>query len=284
MIARTAFAATLAVCAIAAPAASAAPAPDLSKMALAPTDLGRGTTLVAEGSNANETEYYRLVRPARKSGFARLASIVFLNKSRSDAKTLVAATRFALRDPSFGRTLARLTAAELGVKARRVRVGKPKPLHVGDGGFTLTIRVNRKTPIVVGVFSLDRAVGEIDARGTRSAGLMTRTRAALRTAADRIRQGLSPQPVSAPTITGTATVGAALQALPGSWADATAFAYAWQRCDAAGTCAPVPGATQQTYTVTAADAGSTLRVVVTAANAVGQTTAMSAPTAPVPAP
>ena len=236
------------------------------------------------GPTRTRPEYYRLVRPARKSGFARLDSVVILNKSRSDAKTLVAATRFALRDPSLGRTLGKLTAAELGVKARRVRVGKPQPLHVGDGGFTVTIRVNRKTPIVVGLFRLDRAVGEIDARGIRSAGLLTRTRAVLRTAAGRIRQGLAPQPVSTPTITGTAQVGAALQALPGTWTDVTSFAYAWQRCDAAGTCVAVPGATQQTYTVTAADAGSTLRVVVTAANAVGQTTSMSTPTAPVPVP
>ena len=130
MIARTTFAATLAVCAIAAPAAFAA-TPDVSRMALDKADLGSGTTVLAEGSNADETQYYRLVRPARKSGFARLDSVVILNKSRSDAKTLVAATRFALRDPSLGRTLGKLTAAELGVKARRVRVGKPQPLHVG---------------------------------------------------------------------------------------------------------------------------------------------------------
>ena len=50
MIARTTFAATLAVCAIAAPAASAAPAPDLSKMALAPTDLPSGTSVFVENS------------------------------------------------------------------------------------------------------------------------------------------------------------------------------------------------------------------------------------------
>jgi hypothetical protein len=283
MIARTTFAATLAVCAIAAPAASAA-TPDLSQMTLDKADLGSGTTVLAEGSDADAGESYRLFRPARKSGFARLESSVFLNNTRTEAKHLLGATRLLVRDPTFGRTLIKLTAAQLGVKARRVRVGKPRALHVGDGGFTVTIRVNRKTPIVIGLFRLDRAVGEIDARGTRSAGLLTRTRGALRTAADRIRQGLSPQPVSAPTITGTAQVGAALQALPGTWSDATSFAYAWQRCDAAGTCGAIAGATQQTYTVTAADAGSTLRVVVTAANAVGQTTTMSAPTAPVPAP
>jgi hypothetical protein len=84
-----------------------------------------------------------------------------------------------------------------------------------------------------------------------SKGLVTRMRSILRIAADRIRQGLSPQSLTAPAITGTAPVGAVLQATPGTWDDATS-------------------------------SGVTLRVVVTAANAVGQMSVASAPTAPVP--
>lgn len=287
MIARTTFAATLAVCAIAAPAASAAAAPDLSKMALAPTDLPSGTSVLAQGAfpfSKGVPEYFREFKPARSSGFARLSNSVIVFKNAGDAELLVTAFRASLRNPKAGRGYAKAVAKLLGVRPRRVQVSKPRSLHVGDGGFTMNVRVNRKTPMVVGMFWVDRAVGEIDVRGIRNAGLLTRSRGILRVAADRVRQGLSPVSLSAPTITGTAQVGAALQALPGTWSDATSFAYAWQRCDAAGTCVAVPGATQQTYTVTAADAGSTLRVVVTAANAVGQTTTLSAPTAPVPAP
>jgi hypothetical protein len=52
------------------------------------------------------------------------------------------------------------------------------------------------------------------------------------------------------------------------------------RCDAAGgACADVPGATGGTYVLGAADVGSTMRVAVTARNAAGEATAVSAPTA-----
>jgi len=287
MIARTTFAATLAACAIAAPAASAATGPDLSKMALAPTDLGSGTSVLAEnsfslGKGAHELDRYFKLR--RSSGFTRLNNSVVVLKRTRDAQQLLEGTRLVLGDPDLRGDLAKLVAGDLGVHVRRVRVGKPRTLHVGDGGFTVNIRVNGKVAIVVGVFRIDRGLGEVDARGTRGAGLLTRTRGVVRVAAGRMRAGLSPQPISPPTITGTAQVGATLQALPGTWSDATSLTYAWQRCNAAGTCVAVPGATQPSYTVTAADAGSTLRVVVTAANAVGPTTSMSAPTAPVPAP
>jgi hypothetical protein len=287
MIARTTFAVTLAVCAIAAPAASAAPAPDLSKMSLASTDLPTGTSVLDQGPfpfSKGVPGYYRDFKLAPSSGFARMSSSVIVFKNAGDAELLVTAFRVSMRSPKAARGYGKLVAKLLDVRPRQVRVSKPRSLHVGDGGFTMNVRVNRKTPILVGLFWLDRVVGEIDARGTHSAGLLARTRGILRVAADRVRQSLSPVSLSAPTITGGAQVGAALQALPGTWSDATSFAYAWQRCDAAGTCVAVPGAAQQAYTVTAADAGSTLRVVVTAANAVGQTTAMSAPTAPVPAP
>ena len=285
MIGRTAFAAALAVSALAAPPAVAAP--DLSQMAVAPTDLPSGASVLAEQSfplGKGVREYDRYFRLPRSSGFVRVNSSVVLFKRSRDAGLLLEASRLAMRDPDTRRGLARFTASELGVKARRIRIGKPRPLHIGDGGFTVGIRVNRKTAIVVGILRLDRALGEIDARGASPRGLQTRTRGVLRIAADRIQRGLSPQPLTPPTITGTAQVGAALEALPGTWTDVISFAYAWQRCDAAGTCVAVPGATQQTYAVTAADAGSTLRVVVTAANAVGQTTSTSAPTAPVPVP
>jgi hypothetical protein len=169
---------------------------------------------------------------------------------------------------------------------RRVQVGKLRRLRVGDGGFTAGIRVNRKVAIVVGLFRLDRAIAEIDARGARGkSGLLDRTRALLRTNADRIRAGLSPLSVSPPTIAGAPR--SAPCSTPGTWGAATkptSFRYAWQRCNTAGTCVPISGATQPSYTVAAGDVGFTLRVVVIAANAVGQTLAASAPTAPVPSP
>ena len=68
----------------------------------------------------------------------------------------------------------------------------------------------------------------------------------------------------------------------GSWSNSpTSFAYQWEDCNAAGAaCVAIAGASAQTYTLTAADAGSTIRVVETASNATGAgTAATSAETA-----
>ena len=120
-----------------------------------------------------------------------------------------------MRDPDLRGDLVKFAAGELGIHARRIRVGKPRTLRVGDGGFTVNIRVNRKTPIVIGVFRVGRALGEVDARGTRSAGLLTRTRGVLR---------VGGRPRAAGPLAGVAQrpddhrharqVGAALQAPP----------------------------------------------------------------------
>jgi hypothetical protein len=85
---------------------------------------------------------------------------------------------------------------------------------------------------------------------------------------------------SLPTITGTAEGGLTLTATHGTWTGSpTSFTYAWSRCDTNGTgCAAIGGATAKIYTVTAADAGHTLRVTVTARNASGTGKATSAPT------
>jgi hypothetical protein len=55
----------------------------------------------------------------------------------------------------------------------------------------------------------------------------------------------------------------------------------WQRCTAEAGCTDIPGATATTYTATQADVDAALRVVVTASNAGGTTSASSAQTAAV---
>lgn len=88
-----------------------------------------------------------------------------------------------------------------------------------------------------------------------------------------------PTNTALPTITGTAQVGQTLTATTGAWnGSPTGFAFQWQRCSATGTsCVDLPGATGGTYVVTAGDAGSTIRVVVTATNSIGSASAASAP-------
>jgi hypothetical protein len=90
----------------------------------------------------------------------------------------------------------------------------------------------------------------------------------------------APKNTSPPTISGTSKVGQTLTASPGSWSgNPTSFAYQWQDCNLdAVVCTEIAGATGTTYGVRLSDLGFRLRVVVTAKNAKGSTTATSAPT------
>src|SRR5581483_1492315 len=94
---------------------------------------------------------------------------------------------------------------------------------------------------------------------------------------------VAPSNSAVPVITGTAAVGQQLSASTGSW-NGTApltYSYRWQRCDSSG-CVDV-GSNAATYTPTSADAGATIRVIVTATNSAGSASATSTPTAAVTA-
>jgi len=97
----------------------------------------------------------------------------------------------------------------------------------------------------------------------------------------------SPAGAEAAAISGKPWDQQVLTASPGTWTGTApiTFSWQWQRCDAARACTDIPGATGASYTLGTADVGTTVRVVVTAANAGGSSTATSAPTAkiiPVP--
>jgi hypothetical protein len=74
-----------------------------------------------------------------------------------------------------------------------------------------------------------------------------------------------------PTISGSAVQGQTLSEAHGIWSnEPTSYTYQWERCNGSGnSCAAVGGATAQSYTLSAADVGSTLRVVETATNSEG---------------
>lgn len=81
--------------------------------------------------------------------------------------------------------------------------------------------------------------------------------------------GRPPLPVAPPGISGTPTDGRVLLEAHGAWTDGpTAYGYRWKRCSG-GTCAAIIGAVNQSYTLTAADVGSTIEVQETAANTYG---------------
>lgn len=92
--------------------------------------------------------------------------------------------------------------------------------------------------------------------------------------------GNAPVNTVAPAVTGTATVGQTLTTTNGTWTGVPTptFTYQWQRVTT-----NISGATSSTYVLVAADAGSTIRCVVTATNAVSAVSANSNSTASVAA-
>jgi hypothetical protein len=101
-----------------------------------------------------------------------------------------------------------------------------------------------------------------------------------------VSSAAAPTNTGAPTISGTVAIGQKLTASKGSWSNnPNSFAYAWSRCDENGnSCSTIGGATDDNYTLKQVDAGTTLRVSVTASNAAGSTTATSVPTARIAGP
>jgi streptogramin lyase len=96
----------------------------------------------------------------------------------------------------------------------------------------------------------------------------------------RLVTPLMPVNSAAPLISGAAVPGGQLSLTTGSWTrEPTTFAYQWQRCNANGTrCEDIPGRELPSYSVTDSDVGSTLRAIVTATNAIGDTSAATAST------
>ena len=80
-----------------------------------------------------------------------------------------------------------------------------------------------------------------------------------------------PADSSPPSIAGTASEGQTLIESHGVWSNSPiAYTYQWEDCDLSGqSCSAISGATGQTYTLTAADAGHTIRVQELASNSGG---------------
>jgi hypothetical protein len=94
----------------------------------------------------------------------------------------------------------------------------------------------------------------------------------------------TPASTSRPTVSGGAEETQALMQSAGTWSGGpTSRSIQWERCNSIGSaCAAIAGATGHSYTLTAADVGSTIRIQETAANAAGiGVPAASAATPPV---
>ena len=94
---------------------------------------------------------------------------------------------------------------------------------------------------------------------------------------------LPPVNTVPPKITGTAQEGKLLTLTKGTWTNSTTITDQWEDC-AGTTCAAITGQTGATYTVTASDAGHTIKVLETATNTGGTASVSSAPTVQIVAP
>ncbi len=93
--------------------------------------------------------------------------------------------------------------------------------------------------------------------------------------------GSPPRNTAGASISGAAQRGKTLTANVGSWTGLKpiSFLYQWYRCDANGNnCRAIGGAFARRHTLTAADVGHRIRVVVAARNALGSAQVTSAPT------
>jgi Tol biopolymer transport system component len=92
--------------------------------------------------------------------------------------------------------------------------------------------------------------------------------------------GLAFGIISPPTISGSPlAAGTTLTASTGTWTGSpSSYGYQWLRCNSSGSgCATVASANSSTYTLSAADGGSTLRVTVTASDSTGASTSATSP-------
>jgi unsaturated rhamnogalacturonyl hydrolase len=82
---------------------------------------------------------------------------------------------------------------------------------------------------------------------------------------------LPPGNITVPAISGDTTQAQTLTESHGVWSNSpNSYTYQWVDCDpSGGTCAAIPGASRQSYTLAASDVGHTIRVVEIAGNAGG---------------
>ncbi len=286
MIRRTVVGGAVAALVLAASASATVGAgADVSGMTLQATDLP-GAKQVAAGV-ANEPGYdaYRRTfvfdKPYGSARVGYVSSEALLAQSADDAAMQLTRLRQVYQLKAARAAFASSLAKTLKLKAKYVKVGKPKLPKLGDHTLELAFSVKTKAARVYGTvlyLQLDRALVQQEVDGLRPAGGASERFARL--TASHIAAGLAPVSLTVPVVTGMPVQGQTLTSDSGTWSEVATYAYQWQRCDASGAnCVDIDGATQSTYLVGADDAGATLRVMVTANARFGTVQAPSAVTA-----
>jgi hypothetical protein len=279
-------------------AATAAPAygppagwSDLATLALASTDFP-GSHIAGQGYVKPDTdslaEYDRTILGARIGGKRTylLENDLDVFKRADDAELLIDALPLGLQLEAA--RIGKEFGKETGLKVTYAKVGKPQSLGAGNNSVAIVLHLGTKSGEIRVIFAVVRA-GTLDSlivfAGRPKAQLgISHAKQLAQASIKRIRAGLLPQSTAAPSVSGTVAVGQTLTAGTGTWLNfPVTYAYQWQRCDSAGAnCAPIAGATAQTYVLTSGDVGFTLEVAVAASSVYGTATAGSTPTVVVP--
>ena len=154
-----------------------------------------------------------------------------------------------------------LTSAYLGA-ALQVLVTTHRP----SGSYTLSSRLTARVRARAGDASLG---GNSPASGPASG----------------VGSVAVPTATADPSISGIAHINDTLTADTGSWnpSSATISSYQWLRCSSLESCSPIAGRNSSTYAVMPTDESDSLEIQVTATDVAGSASAVSAPTAVVPA-
>jgi len=268
--------------------ASAAPdphQPSLAAMAIAGTDLSPGAKVSRQGYRRESSfalYYERVFRRGasfRKARLLDLEADVGLASDPGKARSFVSGIERALKSKKLRRQLANevLAGAPPGVKVTFGRVGN---VAIGDQAFIAPFSISIKGLVhlqfMIAAVRVDRVDQILFLAGMPGTKLSRGKVAALLRLADaHITAGLTPTVITAPTIGGTPQSGQTLTATSGVWTNTpSSYAYQWLRCDGTGAnCQPIVDATTSTYVVADADVGSTVRVEVTATDAVATSAA-----------
>jgi len=241
-----------------------------------------------QGYTSGYQRSFTFATPNGRSGTVFFESEALVAQTVARAANDVSAVRAAMQKPTGRAAFIASIAANLKVKPAMVKPGALRSVRVGDSSVELPVAVqlaNRRVYESLVYMQRDRVVSVIVMAGVRPTAAADSRRLAS-AAVTHVNAALSPALYAKPTISGVAQVGETLTAMPGTWSDTTAtLAYQWQRCDPSGaSCTAVIGATSDTYTAVDADAGSTIRVEVTATNRFGATRGDSEVTAVVATP
>jgi hypothetical protein len=281
-----ALAASLVVVATTVAATSGAPpgSPALQRMGVEVGDLASGGSIRRQGyvRDSHFAAYYvREFKPGAALGRSRLAELesdVGVTASRVDAVRLVGRMASALRSKGSRAVFVRGVLQDAGWDQGSLRIAFAgiRRIAGGDAAFiaplTLALPGRLRLALVIEVVRVERAVQVLSLLGSPNTPIVESEATHLvDLVAARMYAELVPASVGVPSISGTAEAGQTLTGDHGSWTNAPiAYALQWLRCSAAGaSCVPIDGAVTTSYTLTAADVGSTIELSVVASNAVG---------------